>query len=78
MAEIADVPETSPKPPLRAARLDSPSRVRREAARLYWSARRGELSAADASRFASVLALIATLLRDTELEDRISALEGRL
>jgi hypothetical protein len=64
----------SPKLP-RASRLDSLQRVRQEAARLYWCGRRHEIAPADASRLASVLALVASLLRDVELEQRVQALE---
>lgn len=56
-------------------RLASLVRVRREAAKLYRASRCGEVSAADTSRLASVLALIAAILRDVDLERRIVALE---
>ena len=47
-------------------------------ARLYWSAKRGEISAATAARLTFMLAEIAKLLRDVEIEARLVALERRL
>lgn len=80
MAESVGAPETSAKPPPpRIGRLDTLVRVRREATKLYAAARAGEVPAADASRLGSLLALIATLLRDDRLgalEDRVLALEA--
>jgi hypothetical protein len=58
------------------SRLDTLQRVRREAARLYWAGRRREIASADASRLASVLALVGSLLRDVELEQRVERLEA--
>jgi hypothetical protein len=57
-------------------RLSTLRQVRREAARLYGDARQGRVPAADASRLASVLALIATILRDADLEARVERLEA--
>jgi hypothetical protein len=51
------------------------SAVRRELARLYKEARRGEISAADASRLGSLLALIGRLIEGSDLENRVRALE---
>jgi hypothetical protein len=61
---------TSPTP-----RLDTIAKVRREAAKLYNQARRGEISASDASKLGSLLALIARLIEGGELERRLVALE---
>lgn len=61
-------------------RLGSLEQVRLEAARLYREARRGDVAPGDASKLCSILALIATLLRDRELAvltDRLQALEAR-
>ena len=70
VSESASGAETCSKPPPpRIGRLDTLQRVRLEARQLYVSARRGEIPAADASRLASILALIATLLRDGALDD---------
>ena len=68
-----------PPPPVRVGRLDTLMRVRQEARRLYVSTRQGKIPASDASRMASILALIATLLRDgalDQLEQRVQALEA--
>ena len=81
VAESADGAATYAKPPPpRVGRLDTLQRVRLEARALYVSARRGEIPAADASRLGSLLALIASLVRDATLDDlaeRIAALEAR-
>jgi hypothetical protein len=61
----------------RVGSLETAGDVKREAGRLYRAARRGELSSADASRLASVLALIGRLIEGHELEDRLAALEGK-
>ena len=69
--------EKARKPP--RVQLDTLPRVRREAARLYMAARRGEITAADASRLASVLGLVGRLIEGGEIERRIEILEaGRL
>jgi hypothetical protein len=62
---------------LRIGPLASAGDVKREAGRLYRSARRGEVSTADASRLATVLALIARVIEGTELEGRMAALEAK-
>ena len=63
---------TTPTP-----RLDSLDKVRREAARLYNQARRGEISASDASKLGNLLALIGRLIEGGELERRLAALEAQ-
>jgi hypothetical protein len=62
---------------LRIGPLMTSGDVKREAGRLYRSARRGELSSADASRLASVLALIARVIEGCEIESRLAALEAK-
>ncbi len=70
-------PPTPRRPPaLYVGRLDSLGAVRREAARHYPAARRGALDPQDASRLASVLALIARLIEGSDLERRVAALEA--
>jgi hypothetical protein len=64
-------PATSP----RVRSLETAADVKREAGRLYRAARRGEVAAADASRLASVLALVLKVVEGAELEARIEALE---
>ena len=60
---------------LRIGPLATSGDVKREAGRLYRAARRGEVSAADASRLATVLALIARIIEGAEIEARLVALE---
>jgi hypothetical protein len=55
--------------------LETATDVKREAGKLYRAARRGEVPAADASRLASVLALILKVIEGADLETRIAALE---
>ena len=81
MAESRDDAKTSSQPPpsVRVGKLDSAPRIRQEARRLYIAARKGEVQPADASRLGSLLALIASLARDSQLnqlEARIVALEA--
>lgn len=78
MAEGAEKSDASPKPTPRRFRLDALQKCRQEAARLYWDGRSGRISPSDASRLASVLGLVATLLRDGLIEDRLRAIEARL
>ena len=63
--------------PLRVGRLETAADVKREAGRLYRAARRAEVSAADASRLATVLALIVRVIEGAELETRLTALEAK-
>ena len=64
----------SPTAP-RVGKLDNLSEVRREAAALYKAGRRGDMPASDASRLATVLALVAKLIETSDIEARIEALE---
>ena len=77
---MADIPApTTPSPkPARPGRLDSLPRCRREAVRLYSDARAGLVPARDAAQLASVLTLVASLIRDGELVDRLAELEVRV
>ncbi len=68
--------EIAPSTP-RVGRLDTPADVRREAARLYRAARRGDVEAADASKLATVLTLIIRSLEVHEVESRLRALESQ-
>lgn len=61
--------------PTRVGRLDTPSDVRRELARLYRACRRGEVPASDGSKMASILGLIIRSIETTEIEERIRTLE---
>lgn len=62
-------------PPVRVGRLESARDVRKELARLYRRALRGEVAPSDASKLGSVLNHILTSVRVDELEARIVALE---
>ena len=62
-----------PAPRVRA--LETAADVKREAGRLYRAARRGEVLPGDASRLASVLALILKVVEGADLETRVGALE---
>lgn len=77
MAESPATASPSPKPAARVGRLDTLARVRREAVRLYASARSGEMPASDASRLASVLQLVASLVTASTIEERLASLEAR-
>jgi hypothetical protein len=59
----------------RVGALEAAADVKREAGKLYRAARRGEVAAADASRLASVLALILKVIEGADLEARIAVLE---
>ena len=77
MAENVDDAATSPQRK-REPRLDRAELVRREMARVYWSTKRGEVTPSNAARLVFILAEIAKLLRDVEIEARLVALERRL
>jgi hypothetical protein len=64
-------------PSLRVGPLETVADVKREAGRLYRAARRGEVAPGDASRLASVLALIMRVIEGAEIEARLTALEAR-
>ena len=76
-AEVIDALSISPRPPVRL-RLATVRDVRREAARLYTEARNGQLEPHVATRLAYLLQTIAGLIRDGEIEARLSALETQL
>jgi hypothetical protein len=65
----------APRGSVTIGRLDSLASVRREAARLYTEARRGQLDPGDATRLGQLLQLIARLLSEGEIERRLEALE---
>lgn len=49
--------------------------VRREIARLYLSARRGELDVGDASKLANILSILGRLINSDQTEERLASLE---
>jgi hypothetical protein len=57
------------------ARLNTPQGVRREMARLYTDARRGQLDTGDAYRLSLILAQLVKAIETSELADRLDALE---
>ena len=67
-----------PPPPPRVGRLDSLRGVRRELARLYTDARQGRIQTGDASRLAFILATLAKILEQADLESRVAQLEDAL
>lgn len=60
---------------IRIAPLDSAIDRRRELARVYRQARRGEINTQDMSRFANLLQTMVGMIRDSDLEARIAELE---
>ncbi len=50
--------------------------VKRELARIYRESRSGKMLTADLGRFANVLAILARVMSDSDLESRILALEA--
>ena len=57
-------------------KLNSIDDVKAEMARLYREGKAGQRDVQDVSRLANVLALLARMIEDTDLERRIAALEG--
>ena len=71
--------ELAPFPlPPRVGRLDSLRNVRRELARLYTDARQGRIQTGDASRLAFILATLAKLIEQDDVEQRVALLEDAL
>ena len=70
---------SAPLPPAKLAsprlKLETVQNVRRELARIYREARRGELKVETATRLAYLLDLMSRLIERSELEARIEALE---
>jgi hypothetical protein len=50
--------------------------VKREMARLYWSAKNSNIVISDASKLANILSLMGRMIADSDLEDRITAIEA--
>ena len=63
-------------PPRLRLKLNSIDDVKAEMARLYREGKAGQRDVQDVSRLANVLALLARMIEDTDLERRIAALEG--
>ena len=56
-------------------RLDSVAGIRRELARVYTEARRGELDTNEASKLGNLLAVLHRIIEGSALEDRLARLE---
>lgn len=74
--------EVAPPPPAEKkayarAKLTNATEVGRELAKLYREARSGRIKVEDASRLANMLSILARILSDSELEQRIEILEQR-
>ena len=63
---------------IRIGRLTTVGQVAAELGRLYRQARRGDVAVADASRLATILAVMRQCLEASELERRIAEMEAAL
>ena len=63
--------------PINVSRLNNVIACRREIARVYREGRQGKIETQDMTRFVSVLQTLVNVLRDSDLEKRIEALEGK-
>lgn len=70
-------PMPSEKKTYAKAKLTNATEVSRELAKLYREARSGRIDVSDASRLANMLSILSRILSDSELEQRIEALEQR-
>lgn len=78
---VADTPTPSPGSPKaekasRRMRLHTVNDVKRELRRLYVEARNGTIKSADATKLAYLLNMLANLMVDADLEDRVNAALG--
>ena len=79
-----DTQKTAPLPPTPTPKRGAPLRltniedVLRELRSIYRSAKDGSRDVAKATKLAYLLQLMATMIRDNTLEERIAALEKRL
>lgn len=60
----------------RSPPLKTISDVKREMAKLYWSAKNSGIVVSDASKLANILSLMGRMIADSDLEDRITAIEA--
>lgn len=65
----------APRKPSPRLKLETAAHCRREVARLYREARRGELKPETASKLAYLVDLISRMIERSDLEKRIEALE---
>ena len=73
--EIADYTPTHKKPARYRAKLDTLADVRREMAKVYREARTGLIDNQDATKQVWILQAIGKVIVESELEQRIEALE---
>lgn len=66
-----------PSPPPVAPKLATIGQVRRECALLYRRVRAGTVTAQDGARMGSLLSIVARLIAESDLEQRLCALEAR-
>ena len=74
------VPDSAPLPPAKnyaRARLQTASDIARELGKLYRLAKSGEMDASLATKLTYILQTMAKIQVDSELEQRLSALENR-
>jgi hypothetical protein len=76
-AGISSAPLPSAKLASPRLKLETVKDVRRELARIYREARRGELKPGTATKLAFLLDLTSRMIERSELEARIKALEGQ-
>ena len=75
---VVEVFDPLPTPKIAARRLNSIREVRREMSRVYCEARNGTLRTDVATRLIYMLTALSTLIRDSELEQRVAELEQEL
>lgn len=70
---------SEPSPPSRVvrAKLDTIGDVKAQLARLFREARGGRIATQDATRLASILALLGRMIEGSDLEARLAALEEK-
>ena len=76
--EDSDDPRETPPSRLRIGKLKTLGDIARECGRLYRRAARGLVSSADASRQASILAVMRQCLESSDTEKRVEELEHAL
>ena len=64
--------------PRRVRGLDTVADIKREAAALYRAGRKGDVAAGDASKLATILALVLRCTETADLEQRMAAIETKL
>ncbi len=65
-------------PPKNARHMKNSTDVTRELNKIYFEARRGQITTQDCSRFANVLNIIMGALRESELESEIRLIKEAL